>query len=70
LANQTKSLVNNGRKNGLRKHPYLNGIEVKQELTWDPESKSECISLTDDNKCAYFFHDPYTISRGTAGIRN
>lgn len=47
----------------------LNGARVKFEFVWDAVAKSECVSLSDDKRTAYFFDNPFTISRGTAGVR-
>jgi hypothetical protein len=54
-------------KEECHKHPILSGIKLVNEWKWDSLSKSECVSLASDNKIAYFFDNPYTISRGTAG---
>jgi hypothetical protein len=42
---------------------------VHTDWNWDSLSKSICISLNDNNKSAYFFDNPFTISRGTAAVR-
>lgn len=47
----------------------LIGVRVPNEWRWDKMAKSECVSLSEDGKTAYFFDNPYTISRGTAGVR-
>ncbi len=49
-------------------HPVLSGVKIENKWSWDADSKSECVSLTADNRNAYFFDNPYTISRGTAGF--
>lgn len=59
----TKITVNLKRYN----HPILSGMQIEKKWNWDSDSKSECVSLTKDNRNAYFFDNPYTISRGTAG---
>jgi len=50
-------------------HPILSGTQIEKKWKWDCDSKSECVSLTKNNNNAYFFDNPYTISRGTAGVR-
>lgn len=50
-------------------HPFLSGTQLDNKWYWDTKSKSECVSLTSNNANAYFFDNPYTISRGTAGVR-
>lgn len=50
-------------------NPIISGYKILNEWCWDSNSKSECISLSPDNKIAYFFDNPFTISRGTAGVR-
>lgn len=52
-----------------RPHPFLSGKRQSFDWLWDHESKSECVSLSEDRRVAYFYDNPYTISRGTAGIR-
>jgi SPRY domain-containing SOCS box protein 3 len=56
-------------KTPLQPHPFLCGSKVKNEWKWDETSKSECVSLSEDKRVAFFFDNPYTISRGTAAIR-
>ena len=51
-------------------YPILSGIKVKLDWNWDEKSKSECVTLSPDLKRAFFFDNPYTISRGTAGNYN
>lgn len=55
--------------NAHKFHPITNGLKILNEWYWDNESKSECISLSSDHKTAYFFDNPFSISRGTAGCR-
>ena len=50
-------------------HPILSARRILNEWSWDASCKSECISLSTNSKTAYFFDDPYSISRGTAGVR-
>ncbi len=50
-------------------HPYLAGSRLQSEWIWDEEARSECVSLSPDKRTAYFYDNPYTISRGTAAIR-
>src|SRR5579883_1559621 len=45
----------------------LVGYRVQIDWKWSRDAKSECISVSDDGKAAYFFDSPYTISRGTVG---
>jgi SPRY domain-containing SOCS box protein 3 len=54
-----------------QQHPYLAGKKLKTSWTWDPSAggRSECISLSEDKMTAYFYDNPYTISRGTAAVR-
>ena len=53
----------------LKQHPFLSGSRLKTDWQWDSKTKSECVSLSEDKRTAYFYDNPYTISRGTAGIR-
>ena len=50
-------------------HPIFSSQKLVDHWSWDSASKSECISLSSDGKTAYFFDNPYSISRGTAGVR-
>ncbi len=50
-------------------HPILSCQKLSNEWSWDAEFKSECISLSTNKKTAFFFDNPYSISRGTAGVR-
>lgn len=47
----------------------LVGMRVANDWQWDKRGKSECVNLSEDGKTAYFYDNPYTISRGTAGVR-
>ncbi len=56
--------------NNVKKiHPLLSGDKVLDEWCWDSEHRSQCVSLSNNKKIAYFFDNPYTISRGTVGVR-
>jgi SPRY domain-containing SOCS box protein 3 len=45
------------------------GIRVADDWHWDELGKSECVSLSKDQRTACFFENPFTISRGTAAVR-
>jgi hypothetical protein len=44
-----------------------NYLKIENNWSWDTKSKSDFIELTLNNRNAYFFYDPYVVSRGTAG---
>lgn len=55
-------------QNKLSRSQHLVGLQIQVDLKWNRNDKSECISVSDDGKTAYFFDNPHTISRGTAGF--